>query len=240
MLLDQLNELYQCSPGIMTWALHNKPDDALYYRGGVDSQAKSLAAIPHVVRVKVDAPRVISYHTSKSVWLPVSAFCVEYYSDQKAFVLVRDNFYDIKAAVISTAPVHMPYNIVHKELTQEQYDKEKQRCLDYKKIKKPGPEFDTDEWFSKDWSGDKILRHDGKIWRAYTVHRVYCEGMEADRIDFLPPELFEPYEDDKSMFTCSIGGYVKVASLLEYVFNALEFKHAKIREVINAQERQSK
>ena len=66
--MERLVKLYNDSKPILEWAGGNEPDPNLIYKSGVCNQAKKVMAVADLLRL--DPPRVISTHTSKSVGLP--------------------------------------------------------------------------------------------------------------------------------------------------------------------------
>ena len=160
-------------------------------------------------------PRIAQYHTSKSNRLPVAAFKVHHYDNGGAYVFVRDNYHDIKLSVLSEFPIHLDYDFVHQKMTQEEYDAEKLRCINYSGDRMSEEEKQGDNWI-KGWSGNTILRKDNKIWKAYTVNSCYCEGING--IEELPNNIFSVYQDGMQNFTIALGSWSQVAYLLDLIY----------------------
>lgn len=209
--LSRVNKKYKESKDIITWAKHNQPDEDLYYKSGVEDQVKKLEALRNILYKNIELPKVISYHTSKSVSLPVSAFKIS----EEIFAIVRDNFYDIKLSIISKNPININYSLMHKLMSEKEYVEEREKCRNYKGDSKDNVKYINDDWM-RNWSSNSIIRDDDCIYKAFTVHRVYCEGI--NKLE-LSNDLFSVYEKGKQMFTCSMDSYVRVASILETIIN---------------------
>jgi hypothetical protein len=229
-MINKLLKDYESYPLASEWVKENVPDSNLIYKSGVGNQIKTGLAMTDLVRFELPEPRVASTHNSKSCKLPVLAYKVWHYENGGAICFVRDNFYNIKLSVISEFPISMHYALMHHEMSQEEYNAERQRCIDYDSKGSPRltiAEVTTDLWM-KGWSGNKIIRKDNKIWKAYNVNSCYCEGI--NRLD-LPPEVFEPYEDNKSMFTIELASHAHVGYLLEHIHNNVEHgAYLKLKE----------
>lgn len=216
-MINKLLNEYESYPLASTWVKENIPDEDLIYKSGVSRQIKAGIAVVNLVRFDLPEPRVASFHISKSCKLPVLVFKVWHYNNGGAFCFVRDNFHDIKLSVVSEFPINIHYSYMHHEMSKEEYDVERQRCIDYyNKGSNPRltvEETSTDLWM-KGWSGNRIIRKDNKIWKAYSVSSVYCEGINKLR---LPEDVFEPYEESRSMFTIAAASFAHVAYLLEHI-----------------------
>lgn len=248
--LDEIiGGMYNTGLSLKSWSHINVPDEDLIYKGGLSKQCRKADAVAallydnqssglkqfEVIYLPVEA-RVVGSHTSKSVKLPVTCFKLNYFNQVIAYVFLRDNFHDIKVSVISDSPMTIPYELAHYEYSEERFQKEKERYLSYHptetgiKLMAEG----SDDWFNESWSSDTILRKNGRIYRAGTVASCYCEGIE--RLG-LPPEVFQVYQDDMKMFTCSVSSYAKVAMLLEHVQASLRRERSKRCVVWNDQKR---
>lgn len=215
--MQDLDSKFNSYPNISDWVKSNQPNSELYYKSGVGRQAKCGLAMQDLVGFEMPEPKVAETHTSKSVGLPVQCFKVHHYTNGGAYVFVRDNFHDIKVSVVSKYPIILNYDVVHRFMTQEEYDAEKLRFLNYSGSRMSEEEKQGDNWI-KNWSHNTILRKDDKIWKAYCVYDVYCEGI--NRIG-LPNEVFTVYEEDKSMFTIAMGLWTQVASLMDMIYRSV-------------------
>jgi len=230
-MIEQLKTLYNTSPLASNWIKENEPDPNLIYNSGVGHQVKQGIALSNLVRFDLDEPRVAATHRSKSCILPVLMFKVWHYDNGGAFCFIRDNFHDVKLSVVSEFPIDINYNYIHHEMSQEEYDAEKKRCIDYDN--KGTPRLTEDEksgdgWING-WSGNKIIRKDNKIWKAYNVNEVYCEGI--NRLN-LPNEVFRPYEEGYDMFTIAAGSFAHVAYLFEHLQNEIQHKvYLKLKQI---------
>lgn len=220
-MIDILLKNYNSYPSASEWLKENAPSQDLIYKSGAERQVKASLSISNLVRFDLPEPRVASYHTSKSVKLPVLAFKIWHYENGGAFCFIRDNFHDVKLSVVSEFPINMHYSYMHHEMTQEEYDAEKKRCIDYNSrppITISEEEKIDDNWMLK-WSHNKIIRKDNKIWKAYGVQEVYCEGINKLK---LPREVFRPYETGYTMFTICAASFAHIAYLLEHIENNIQ------------------
>lgn len=215
--MEKLFKLYEHGTDVKEWELENDPDPELIYKEGLPYQSKAALALSDIVS-KLSQPKVVSYHKSKSVKLPVMMYKFDFYRDCKAICFIRNNFYDIKLSVVSNTSISIPYDLIHGLMTQEDYDKEKKRKVEYSKDYE-NPEYKTDDWFHNNWTSDKLIRRGKEIWRAYTVHKVYCEGI--NKIEELSRDVFEPYHDDAKKFTISLRRYPQLALVLEHISTSL-------------------
>ena len=225
---DKLNELWESGTEVQSWGDGTNPNEDLIYRSGHTYQVKSIQAIAHLSGTEV---RVVGEHTSKSVGLPVAMFRLEY-SDELAYVFMRDNFYDIKLVVQSSAPVDsIPYQLIFWEMGQEGYDKEKKRARGYMGDGK-AKMYTTDEWFSS-WCNDNILRAEDTIFRVPGTDSVYCEGINTLAV----PLNYQRYEHGRSEFALGAIINSQVAMVLKYIDVALqkeEFRKSEERAAQNA------
>lgn len=214
MEFSEINRLYDDGFDLSAWGRTNTPGEDLIWRKGVDQQIQKIEGVAAVLPGTNDPPRVVGSHTSKSVKLPVTCFRFNLYNQVEAYAFVRDNFHNIKVVVISDSPIHMPYELVHAEWSQERYDEEVKSFREYT----GGEVSDTDDWY-REWSSGSILRKDGRIYRAGSHQKVYCEGIDDLG---LPDDVFKPYEEGSQGFVCEIGSYATVAMILEHVVRSLE------------------
>lgn len=224
---EALSALYANGVELAEWGKANVPDKNLIYRNGVADQLRKLGGMAVLVCDQDDPqPRIVGQHYSKSVKLPVTCFKFTPYNQVAAYCFVRDNFHDIKIVVVSDSPIHIPYHVMYQEWSPERYAAEVERYVGYTKNERP-PE-GSDEWFSKDWSHDTILRKDGRIYRTGAHHRVYCEGIDDLG---LPDETFKVYEDGMKAFVIETGSYANVALILGLVLRSLEAeRYRRIKE----------
>jgi phenylalanine-4-hydroxylase len=219
MLDSRLKDLYDNGLDLAHWYKENIPDEQLLYRNGLTQQIHKIAAVGSILPDDVYA-RVVGDHTSKSVKLPVSCFR---FRPPEAYAFIRDNFHDIKVVVVSDAPIHMPYHVVHTEWSPERYEEEIKRYGRYhendtaEEAQQRRALMATDDWY-KDWSSGVILRKNGHIYRAGSYQDVYCEGVNKLG---LHRDTFKPYEDGDQGFVCEVGSYVTVALILEHVIRSL-------------------
>jgi hypothetical protein len=209
--LELINNLYNKSPNINDWTNNNEPNSDLIWKFRVASQSKNIQLVANLVdehKGIIETPRVISYHTSKSVKFPVS--CFKLIDDNNKYIITRDNFYNIKMAVISSKEINLPYYLIHQVVSEAAYIKEREKCRTYCKDSENDEKYKDDSWAEK-WSGRTFLREDGIIYNCESVHRVYCEGMGNLG---LPNEVFTRYEKGKNMFTCALGRYSELAFIM--------------------------
>jgi hypothetical protein len=200
------------------WESKNHPDQDLIYKNGLYSELKQFTAISNIVNFKLDEPKIVAKHSSKSVELPVPAYSMDYFSHAKAIVFMRDNFHDIKMSVVSNCNISLPYEEVHSEVSPEQWAEKLARAKNYCGDQYTEEQYASGEWY-KTWCHNTILLRDGVMFKAYGVQKVYCEGI--NRIGILPNEVFHVYETNKNMFSVSVGSYAKAALILEHISNSL-------------------
>ncbi len=220
-LIEKLINDFNAYPTITSWEKQNQPDSNLIYKSGLSSQAKSGLAICDLVRFDCPEPRVAETHSSKSVGLPVQMFKLFHYNNGGAFVFIRDNFYNIKMSIVSEFPITLDYDLVHRSMTQEQYDAEKKRCIDYDNRGTPElteEDKQGDNWVYG-WNRNTILRKDNRIWMAECVNSCYCEGINKLK---LPNNVFSIYEGGKTEFTLEVYSWSKVAYMLDCMYNSVE------------------
>ncbi len=208
--MDELLQVYREAPQLDKWASRNVPEDDMCWKMAALRQVEMFTAFTKIARDLEELPRVVQTHRSKSIELPVILWKL----DDRGFIIVRDNFHDLKIVVVSAQPVELPYDLVHQRVTQKEYDTEKMRSLRYcVKTEGVGPEYDGDDWI-KEWSHSRILRKDGLIYKASDISPCYCEGI--DRLP-LGSEVFHPYETGRSEFgvECGLSGHA--AHLLEEI-----------------------
>ena len=76
----------------------------------VERQTRDVISVAHLA----DLPaRIIGYHTSKSVRLPVSMLRADVCGQAPVYFVMRDNFHDLKLVVVSSCPINVPYALVH-------------------------------------------------------------------------------------------------------------------------------
>jgi hypothetical protein len=211
-MTQEIATIWDASPTPEQWAASNQPSDTLLWKDGLPRQVKDLLAIGHLVNVPV---RVAGYHTSKSVRLPVGLFRLEVYGEETVYFFTRNNFYNVKAVVISSCPLTVDYGLVHDEMTVEQLAAERQRAYDYqsKNAKFDPTPFDTDAWI-EDWCHDSIHRSGGKVYRCGTTTSCYFEGMEEAGV---PRAAFKRYEHGRSMLAVEVDGACGLMQLVEAV-----------------------
>lgn len=216
-----IDRLYKTSPDIRRWAFENMPNTNLIYKDGVPSQSQKINALNQICRYNFDIPKVVSVHRSKSVSLPVSAIKLDYHigaykAKQKlaprAYLFIRDNFYDIKLCVLSNFKNTIPYEMIHIEWSQDRYDEQVKKSKGYQKDS--SIDYSNDDWY-KSWSNASIIRKNNRIYRAESVNSCYCEGISDLE---LPKEVFSNYTDDKFLYSISIGSYAKLACIIDYIF----------------------
>lgn len=227
--MTDLEAIYTAGEDLGVWDKANTPEEGLIYRDGMSEQIGKMAAVatllPNYSQDEVCPPKVVGAHLSKSVGLPVACFKFAPYGQVSAYVFVRDNFHDLKVVVVSDSPIFIPYHVMYREWSQEKYDAEVERYVNYKGDERP-PE-GSDDWYSANWSSGTILRKDGRIYRAGSHQEVYCEGINKLG---LPAETFKPYEDGMQSFVCEVGSYATVATILECVVGSLEKERSKRNE----------
>ena len=202
-LINNLADKWARGTAIDKWAEFTTPNEDLIWKAGHPRQVKDLMAIGHMLDLPV---RVVGKHRSKSVELPVGMFEADIGKEEKIYFLTRDNFYNLKLVVISSCPINISYDDVHRRLTQEEYDAEKKRSFDYRQTHKDfdAAKYETDEWFD-DWCSDTLLRtDDGTIYRCGTTSSCYYEGIEK----VVPRGVFQRYEHGRTEFSVEIRGSV--------------------------------
>lgn len=188
----KLATIWESIPSLSEWREMNVPDPKLIYRDGISYQVGKYTAV--ALDLQLEEPRVSHYHTSKSVRLPVVMFKIP-----TGFVLSRDNFYDVKASfVLDQSPNYFLHEYMLAPYSEEKYEEEKQRCIEYREHSGNEDQYQTDEWL-EDWSGAQIIRHDSDWWKARDIHSVYFEGI--NKMD-LPKEVFTPYDVNKQLWSC--------------------------------------
>ena len=214
---NQALDVYNTGQNSHDWWSENQPDENLIYKNGINFQLSKFSSIVDIVKFELLAPKICSSHTSKSVKLPVACFNLNYYRLTKAVIFIRDNFHDIKLSVIANCDIKLPYNEVHNEITSEEYEKTKQKSREYRGCSYSEEEYANDSWYKK-YSGNTILRKDNKRYIAYTVSKVYCEGINKLN---LPNKVFRPYITDSCMFSICLASYAKLAYILEIISHSL-------------------
>jgi len=177
---------------VTEWLASNKPDDDFIWHRGVEEQCTFLLHTADALQARV---RVVGSHKSKSVTLPVGQFLLPG-GEHTAIVHVRNNFYDWKAVVDSTAPISIPYELCgYRLVTEEQLAKMKTTALRGEE----NGEVEESVWFAK-YTGGKLLREDGNIWRipGLACHDVYYEGI--NRVPGIPEQCFTPYTKGAKQF----------------------------------------
>lgn len=94
-------------PTTSDWFKANVPPDEMLYKDGFYAQRQMFHVCDKLFNVGCSepdeiAPLVVSYHTSKSIKLPVVAF-----QRPGLTVIARDNFYDIKFSVESDRSINI-------------------------------------------------------------------------------------------------------------------------------------
>ena len=215
--MNDLDKLWDNGSHIVAWTEATTPDDDLIYKEGHPSQSQSLLAVECLLDLTC---RIVGDHLSKSVRLPVAMFKANIYNEETVYFFTRDNFHDLKLVVVSACSISMSYDVIHRQMTPEELETEKQRSYTYRKTHKDfNPEdYETDVWFDG-WCSDSLLRPpDGNIYRCSTVHPVYYEGMKQVGV---PTSAFQRYERGRSEFAAEIkGDYVELQVVMKAVINA--------------------
>ena len=195
-LLKTCFDLWEGAPTPELWGASSTPDENLLWKKGHPRQVKDLLALSHLLDFPV---RIVGFHTSKSVRLPVGMFRLDV-GEETAWVFTRDNFYDLKVAVVSSCPITMDHSLVHTAVTAEDIEKKKARAYDsMSKDKDFDPSlFESDAWL-EGWSHDTILRDGEAIYLCGTTSWCYYEGM-----DILPHEVFQRYEHGSKAFAAPV------------------------------------
>jgi hypothetical protein len=221
---DKAAKIYDGGEEPATWSFYTVEDS--YHQKVQENQIKEVESIGEHLKTK---PRIVNYHTSKSIKLPVSCFKIKLYDNKKAIIFIRDNFHDIKCSVISDLSVHIPMNRVHKQVTEDWLEDEIRRYRNYT----GNPEPTNDEWYSKDWSSGEIIRDDNQIFIASSTHSLYCEGINELGLN---PKVFRPYQSGLLMFTIVFSTYKDIAYLLNQIDSMKNtiHRHISISEIHNA------
>jgi len=218
--------LYARGIPLAQWDKHNQPHADLIWRAGMSEQIAKLAAVatilPNYGEHDWPEPRVVGHHLSKSVRLPVTCFKLAPYDQVHAYVFVRDNFYNLKVAVVSDSPITIPYTVVHTEWSRAKYRHEVKRYTDY-----TGNSFPIGYNWYESWSSGTLFEHNDRIYRTGEYREVYCEGM--DELG-LGKETFKPYKDGDMKFVCEVAMYADVATILGHVIGSLERERFKRNE----------
>ena len=215
--MNKLIKMYEKAQSISEWTLRNQPDKDLIYRSGVGSQEQKMLGISYVLAMP--PPFVVSYHRSKSVKLPVAAY-YKYIEGYKVDVLalVRDNFHDLNCTIMSSHVMNMDMHDIYSTTQREWLEEQKQSALEYM-CPKPdrnlpahnGYEIIADagdddwSWYNTNWSGTKVIKHDGSYFLA---HCAYLEGIS----DTGAP--YNLYEGPAKDFTFTSGSYAHVAHVI--------------------------
>lgn len=235
--MKELLKLYNKSPTIEEWAKKNKPNESLIYKGGVASQEQMFSGISCLIRA--DLPRVVSYHTSKSVQLPVVAYFKEIKPyDVQVLAFIRDNFYDLNCTIMSNQEMDMNIREIYSCVTKEWLEEErvsnlkytartafdipdcskdiKERSLkSYRKVAED-PGYD---WYSTDWSSAKIIQHNGEYFKSNMAFWEGNPGTPINSYDGTP----------RKDFTFTSGSYAKVAQVIEGAMRAAENAGYKLK-----------
>lgn len=200
------------------WADRTAPKDSLIYKDGHPSQIKDLTAMGHILGMPV---RVVGSHRSKSVQLPVGMFFTDALMEEGVAMFTRNNFYNLKLVVVSSAPIHMPYELVHTLMTAVELEAEKRKAYDYRKDHRDfnPKDYEDDTWFHS-WCSDTLLRtEDGGIYRCGATASCYYEG-----IDDLPlKDVFQRYEKGARRFAVEINGTtLQLMSLMENILKSAQ------------------
>lgn len=216
--MKKLMKLYNKSLSISDWTLRNQPDKDLIYRSGVGSQEQRMLGISHVLAI--EPPSVISHHLSKSVKLPVSMYhiCKSAGYNVDVIALVRDNFHDLNCTIMSSHVMNMDFNDIYPTVQREWLEEQKQKALEYM-CPKPEKNLsahngyeviaaagdDDWSWYDTNWSGSKVIKHDGSYFLA---HYAYLQGISNTGA---PYNLYEGPAKD---FTFTSGSYAHVAHVI--------------------------
>ncbi len=222
--IAQMHALWTGAMDPELWGRSNAPSDTLLYKDGQPSQVKDLLAISQLLGVPV---RIAGSHRSKSVDLPVGVFRIDVWEEETVYVLTRDNFHDMKAVVISSCPLDIPYSVVAREVSAEWLDAEKAKCAAYTKTDLP----DGDAWM-EDWSRDGIVRDGGRIYRSGCAYSCYYEGIER----VAPEDAFTGYVRGCSMFAAPVDGAVGIMTLVQAVTRSVQALVSLRREKDHAME----
>lgn len=211
-LTDQMKELWLQGTEVVKWAEFTTPDKDLIWKAGHPAQVKDLMSIGQLLGLPF---KVVGSHRSKSVELPVGMFEADIWKEEKVYFLTRDNFHDLKLVVVSSCPIHIDYDLVHRPFSRHEHDDEKRRAFDYCQKRalddsQPNDGFDTskfetDEWFD-DWSRGSLLyvKEDEIYYRCGTTHSVYYEGINK----VMPSAAFRRYEHGRDSFAVEIPGSI--------------------------------
>ncbi len=203
---------WNCATSPQEWAALNPADDSLLWREGLPGQIKDCIAIGHLAGLPV---RVMGWHTSKSVKLPVSVFRAEIAQEETVYFVMRDNFYDLKLAVVSSCPITIPYEVIHHRVSEEWLADEKKRAHDYcsRNASFDASKYETDEW-TESWGSWSVLRDDGEIYICERPSSCYYEGMQHSGV---PEAAFQRYERGMSMFATPVHGAWGAMRVMESV-----------------------
>ena len=227
---ETVADVYSNGLDIATWENENLPDENLIHKSGPHNQCERIKALAVLLG---GSPKIVESHRSKSVKLPVACFKFTIYNEASAYAFIRDNFYDVRVSIVSELPLHIPYRLVHQEVSNEEYEAERDRCKGYSIMKGKSPEDNlktalsllTDEWMEH-WSHRRVLRKDNKIWFCNGCHEVYHEGINKLP---LPSDTFRVYESGFKNFSIQKGGLTNIALILDYVKFSLADEIIKTR-----------
>jgi len=214
------------------WAGATVPDKNLIWKAGHPEQVKDLLAIGHLLGRPV---RIVGQHRSKSVGLPVGMFRADMWDEEVVYFVTRDNFHDLKLVVAASSPINVPYDVVHRHTTPEEFAAEKQLSYEYCKTHRDfdPAKYETDAWFDS-WGHDTLLRVDGEIYRCGTTHPVYYEGMAEAGV---PRDVFQRYEHGRQNFAVEVrGGSVSMMHIMEAVCASVQRTILDRRELARAVE----
>lgn len=217
--MEKFIKLYNKSISISKWLTHNKPDEDLLYHSAAGVQDTKMLGISYVL--DIEPPRVVSYHYSKSVKLPVSAYYIQQSAGYKVDVLalVRDNFHDLNCTIMSSQVMNMDMHDIYPITQREWLEEQKQKALEYM-CPKPDRNLpahkgyeeiiaatdDDWDWYDMHWSGSKVIKHNEDYFLA---HRASLEGIS----DTGAP--YNLYEGPTKDFTFTSNSYAHVAYVIQ-------------------------
>ena len=212
--MDSLTKQYEQALTLSDWSDLNTPDKDLIYNSGIGSQRKTMSGVSLVLGL--DQPRVISYHASKSVKLPVSAyrFFKEPHGKEpvELIAVVRDNFYDLNCLISSSHELNFDYSIVYPELSHQELVEKFAKAVSY------NPKYASDysssrdlTWY-KDYTGNALIEENGKLYIAYHCHAEGIRKLFDDEY-----YNFKSYTKGIKQFIFSPSGYAHLAHSIDII-----------------------
>jgi len=172
-MIEKMSEIYDNAPTLKDWESANTVDDEMVYKGASTYQNSRLASVSEIMNV--DYPKVVGTHRSKSINLPVTAYKFVGWMGEMVFAVLRDNFYDLEAYIISSHKMEIDLYHIYPYMTEEQYKHKRMRAMEYLKGRADEYDFDGLSWY-KDYSGTELIVEGSKYYEARAM---YLQGLSG-------------------------------------------------------------